>query len=439
MKKTIEFCPNPSCPTNTERDRKSNLGPWTVLYKCEKAGFSTHYFTAPKKLCERWSKRVISPVPGCKRVKVDTNEVYCPMCYTPIHLDRDAIRVAVVGPRNCGKTVYLSVLNELLGKRDHMGRLLFLREKKTESFSFRTEHVGNDIRYILPRPTQAGADGGAQTAANIPYMDYHVTMGTSSKSFSEWKREAGNGRAKSSKKSGTLNGKDVEMYFYDVAGEWFMPKEKRDQAIKDIENERNRKVAHLFNADLILFMIDSRQIVSDDAGDISNLLERGELTFEDYRKAIQETIEELHTKNHKQYHIAFCFLAVDIFQHTQSAYKEIVGNYDFRMKNNRSFDACVFDETRYHECADRTWSIFGKFSDIFNHLAQQKGDRNSPMLDPARMGIFAISALGPNAKISNGDGYSAEKYIDSFDPTNSWGVVDPILWYLSKREIISKK
>ena len=440
MRKKTVICPNPSCPTNTEQDKGMKLGPNNVLYKCEKPGRDTHYFTAPKTLFNTWSKHVISPFEEFKDVKVDTDTVYCPQCHAPIYLGNDIVRVAVVGPRNCGKTVYLTVLNELIGNPEYMGRLRFDLAKKTEAFSFTVRYSGNDKRYVLPRPTQV--NGSAAGAANIPYMDYHVTLGVDELELAALMgHDAGNGdKSKGKKNNGTIEGKSLEMYFYDVAGEWFMPQEKVSRDMLDNDSERNRKLAYLYEADLILFMIDSRQIAADDAEDVSHLTEKSELSFEEYGRAIRERIIDIRSKNHKDYYVAFCYLSVDIFKQSQSAYNLVTKeNFDFRLKRaDDTFDAAVFNWDKYDECVRTNLRTFKKFNRIFGSLVNENSD-GKPMLDVSRMGVFSISSLGPKATvISKDSGYGTEKYLDSFDPTNSWGVVDPILWYLSERGIISQ-
>ena len=438
MKKNVITCPNPACPTNTQQDKGIKLRPWNVLYKCEKAGFDTHYVTAPRLIGGGWSKRVISPLAGYRDAEIDTNVVYCPECHAPIHIDREVIRVAVVGPRNCGKTVYLTVLNELVTQPEYMGNLNFSREKSTYAFSFRVEHDGANKRYVLPRPTQAGA-AGATLSANIPYMDYSVSLSVDFADIGAM--TDGKSKRKKGKKSGTLANKKLEMYFYDVAGEWFMPNEKTSQEIRDNDQERNRRLAYLYDADLILFMIDCRQIVANDAGDITNLLEKGELTFEEYGRTIKQRIQEIRAKNHKDYYVAFCYLAADIFEKTQSAYKSVAeGNFDFRLRKDGNLrDASVFDTTKYEKCWKVTSATFRNFNHKFSDLINDKGKDGKPILDPSRMGLFTISSLGSGAKISiRSNSYGAEKYIDSFEPTKSWGVVDPILWYLAKRGIITQ-
>lgn len=424
------YCPNPACSSGGS-DRRTRLQPYNVLYKCENPGQKTYYISAPRKLFNNWNKRVIPPMPGCKRLEVNTDLVFCPRCHSPVHLDRQSIRVAAVGPRNCGKTVYLSVLNELVQNQEYMKRLMFMREHRSESFALKRQVVTqvsngreqNKTRYILPRPTQAaGAHVGEDDFANVPYIEYHV-MASADKNLS-WKEVREGGGMVSRNVNGSIGKNDVEMYFYDVAGEWFMPKEERSQEMKDLDMERNRKLAYLFDADLILFMIDCRQMITDRAEDARKFLKEDGLNPGQYSKAIEETVQEIIAKNHKQFYIAFCFLASDVCDHTK-AFAQIVGQSDFGVSDNLAFDS-----DKYDQCSGVVWKAFDSFRNVIGKLICKR-------LPAEHMGIFAISALGRDANISTDS--TGNYYIDSFSPLKSFGVIDPILWYFAENGIIEKK
>lgn len=423
------FCPNPACVSKSIRDSRTALTPWNVLYKCESAGRKTYYFTAPRKFLGKFSKKVISPVPGCKGVKINTSEVYCPNCRIPIYLDRESVKISVVGPRNCGKTVYLSVLNELVSGLD--GNLMFSRERRTEDFTLTREErresgsASSETFYILPRPTQAGSrKNGADGAANVPYMDYHVTYtADNGSSFSDWTSS----KRHSKSSGGAAQKREAELYFYDCAGEWFMPQEEQSTEIMDARVERNKKIAHLFNSDLILFMIDCRQMLADSGIDRKYLKTDG-LSRDKYIKAIEETVREISLKNKKEYYIAFCFLAVDICEHDENGkYREIIGKYDFNYEQQFKFNA-----KKYRESSDIIWRIFDSFRTVI--FSQEQEGR----LNRQRIGIFAITALGRGAEIRE-DKRRKISYIKSFNPVKASGVLDPILWYLAKKGIIDEQ
>lgn len=415
----FEFCTNPNCrinaPDDYEGDRRTKLTGENVLYKCEQAGQKTHYFYAPKRFTKKWAKKVKSPMPGCGKVKIDADTVYCPNCGKPVHLDRDIVRVAVAGPTNCGKTVYLTVLNELLTWAEPK-RLEFEREEETTAFLFRNgrdEETG-DLVKLLPDGTQVGM---------VPYMQYNV-RGSNNLHHLHKKKSVKKVKEESAPRRRIMN-RSVDLFLYDVAGEWFSGKQRQN-------DDRNIKIAHLFNADLILFMIDCEQIIEDDQAIPQK---QNKMGMHEYRKAIKDIIQELETKNKKNYKIAFCFLAIDILKNaTVAKYKPIVESFDQGNSNYKFYDdqKVSFNHTGFLDMEDKIWSLF------------KDGLLKGIDCSKSEYGIFAISSLGDDGEIrdavdSSGTGkYVIGKYIPSFDPVNCWGVSDPIMWYLSEEGYIGK-
>ncbi len=423
-KNKFEYCPNPKCGTegggSFTEDTRTKLTPQNVLYKCEASGRMAHYLYAPKRFSKKWCKKVRSPLPGCSHDKIDVNRVYCPKCHAALNLDRDIVRVALAGPTNCGKTVYLTVLNELLLRREEFDRLSFTRDKVTNAFSFERIPIEKDgvstTGYVLPDGTQTEA---------IPYMQYQV-YGNPDPAILR-------GGKKNDVKFRLLND-SLDLLLYDVAGEWFGESKKQDK-------NRNIKIAHLFNADLILFMIDCEQIIDDDEriGQKKQGLGR-----ERYLQALESTIRELDAKNKKNYHIAFCFLAIDILQAAEvEKYKKLIASY-LNSSSSYNFyedDKVCFDRDRYLESEGKILKAFKPFYDV---IMKQNRDHH---LDLNRMGVFAISSLGHdgmgNIEKAEEESMSGDKierkYLATFNPINCWGVTDPFLWFLASKGYIRTK
>lgn len=406
--KCFEYCYNPKCKSDDaldiDADNRTKLTPRTVLYKCEMAGATSQYIQAPRYLSNTWAKKVISPLPGYRRAKINTGTVYCPKCYAPLHLNRDVLRVAVAGPTNCGKTVYLTVLNQLLaGMSD--AKVSFVKEVDSEGFEFDVEVRATETRYKFPNPTQV---------ESVNYIRYEVSEGAGEDFFSETKTAYD--------KNATLTGRNLDMLLYDIAGEWF----GKEQASN---RERDLKIAHLFNADLVLFMIDCEQ-VAEDAG---ITLKTSRKSKDWYVRTLTNAIKEIKDKSGKDPYFAFCFLSVDSIYNRPDTENIPVQYADLRDGNilPTFYDKAtgVFHYAKYMEQARKMQHAFGTF---FNGVASL---RREGVIETDKTGFFAISSIGHNKIVKEGD----NKYIHNFNSGENWGVTDPLMWFLSCKKYIRQE
>ena len=306
-------------------------------------------------------------------------------------------------------------MNELLTWAEPK-RLEFEREEETTAFLFRNgrdEDTGELVK-LLPDGTQVGM---------IPYMQYNIRGSRSQQQL--YKTKGAKSVKEDSAPRRKIMNRSVDLFLYDVAGEWFSGKRRTN-------DDRNIKIAHLFNADLILFMIDCEQIIENDQA-VSQ--KQNKMGMHEYRKAIKEIIEDLESKGKKDHKIAFCFLAIDILkQATVAKYKPIVETFNQENSNYKFYDdkRVSFNHTEFSNTANMLWSMFKE--DLLRGI----------QWDENHYGLFAISSLGDDGEIceavdSSGTGkYVIGKYIPSFDPVNCWGVSDPIMWYLAEEGYIGK-
>ncbi len=379
MAKQFKYCPNPKCTVGEkEMTRPTIITPANALYKPE--GGSNVVIAAPKKFRKKWGgnfkyKDKITK----KKYKMDKNVVYCPVCNERISLKKEPFRIVIIGPTACGKTVYLTVLHEIMANRRAQLPMYFSRVGGDGAFTF--ERDGN--KYFLPNATANSA---------FDYMIYDCEKGVGDDDFYNLKKK-GVSRKQRDKEN-------VELIFYDLSGEFFQE--------GDLTRAEDRyvKLAQLDHADLVLIVIDCKTIVGE-----SN--ERSQ----EFSKFLDEQLRGLKKRNQKNFSAAICYLAADELD--SDVYREIKDEIRNPMYNTHGFFRKECDK----HIAD-VYKAFGREKGVVKRLI---GD--GLFVQGETLGLFAVSSVGDQPIVDTGEG----EYVLDFKSEQSWNVMAPIFWFLNRK------
>ncbi len=408
MNKRFIYCIDPEC--------KTLITPQNALYKPENS--SENVLIHSPKTFSKCSRRHFiykyKGVFGSTKSKVNADTVYCPKCQMPVKVGEEPLRVSIIGPSSCGKTVFLTALNYMFTSKDFdKSPMNFVRTGgKNSDFCFRTFREDDTkkkntkkknakviIRSYLPDATNTGTFG---------YMFYKGASKKQNASFSEIKKHA-------------KSIKNVQLAFYDYSGEYFQ------KGTAESDKDYYERTSQLYISDLILVVIDCPTIIGTKS--------RDNFSFSNF---LEQYLLPIKKRNKKKFSVAICYLQSDTLD--KDTYSNI--RFDAVMYNEKGFDR--------EKCRDHIDKVYAKLVDNTDEDAIAGVIKKCKLKANDTLGLFAISSIGDNIdnnkeddngkdnKNEEDDGpfkkdEKGEYYIENYDPEKSWNVLAPILWFLNQR------
>lgn len=398
--KNIVKCPNPECYTKEEKTnemRPTLITPRNALYKYSEQEKKPYFFSAPKTFLNRWAKKIIPPISTNKKVSIDGRYgIYCPNCKKgPIDSRRIPIRIVACGPTNSGKTVYLTVLKDLL-RNVPLCNLSLRLDDGLDYFEFQTQGADNEPYIVLKQNQELTEASWGVTNPILWFLQEKGYIGTGSE-FN--------------------NFDNLDIYIYDVPGEAF-----------NVENEFefNEKYSYVHDADLLLMMFDSRRFdackhlvngksIGIDSNYDKNIY-KGRIT-DNYLQIMRNIIKSHEQyKEQKEFCVACCINSIDIvnemiyynqinekmksknsngeasnaFQNMVKAQIESnasdinVNNHDFTKNNGETFDKKRYEEVE--KCILNEIKAVDPLAGQFIISTKNAYDN--------RCGLFLVSSIG---------------------------------------------
>ncbi len=294
--KNVVKCPNPECYIKDEKTnemRPTLITPNNALYKYSDQESRPYFFSAPKTFLNRWSKKILPPLSTNKKLSIDGRSgIYCPNCKKgPIDTRRIPIRIVACGPTNSGKTVYLTVLKDLL-RNVPLCNLSLRLDDGLDYFEFQSQGADNEHYLVLDQNQELAEVSWGVTNPILWFLQEKGYIGTGSE-FN--------------------NFDNLDIYIYDVPGEAFNAEN---------EFEFNEKYSYVHDADLLLMMFDSRRFdackhlvdgktIGIDSNYDKNIY-KGRIT--DNYLQIMRNILKSHEqyKEKKEFYVACCINSIDI-------------------------------------------------------------------------------------------------------------------------------
>lgn len=393
MNKYYRYCLNPRCMTgHGENTTPTIITPQSAVYKPD-GGKNNVVIHAPKTFRKGWNKKFYYKEidrHSAEKFNVDTLKPLCPICNTPVDIEKETFRVAIIGPTSCGKTVYLTAINYLMTNRNDDLPMYF-------------EQTGGDRTFVFERDNNSFyfPEATSTDERTYKYMLYDgISVAAGGSIFDK-------NRLKSKKKA-------VKLAFYDFSGEYFQN--------GDLEKGKDyyKLTSQLYIADMILVVID--------CATITGAYKRDDFSF---RQFLEKQLVPLKKRNPKDFCVAICYLASDVLDDDLYGLKS---SYPLKF-NEDMYNSYGF---KYENCKKHIMTVDRAFVHNSRYSNEVIGDLiEKRMFVPGEtLGLFAISSVGSQKiqkQINKSNSNYGRFYIDDYNVMESWNVMAPILWFLNRK------